>query len=201
MAKTGSERKLFSSRQRLSNPDDELAVIENGESRASLCEDISERALSSDSHRNSFTGSGAIARVHPEVERRDSFLDRFRGPELKETSRESNAQSLGSCDVARKRNLAIKWPLATYNMNNCNNTDNKKEEKKEEIKKDDEKKDGDKKDDEKKDGDKKDDEKKDGDKKEEEKKDETRRKTRRKTRKRMIRRMRRRKKSHRKIPG
>ncbi|XP_010769801.1 cyclic nucleotide-gated channel cone photoreceptor subunit alpha-like [Notothenia coriiceps] len=118
MAKTGSERKLFSSRQRLSNTDDELAVIENGESRASLCEDISERALSSDSHRNSFTGSGAMARlsyffftlwnwashrVHPEVERRDSFLDRFRGPELKETSRESNAQSLGSCDVARKR--------------------------------------------------------------------------------------------------
>ncbi|XP_034062858.1 cyclic nucleotide-gated channel cone photoreceptor subunit alpha isoform X3 [Gymnodraco acuticeps] len=157
MAKTGSERKLFSSRQRLSNTDDELAVIENGESRASLCEDISERALSSDSHRNSFTGSGAMARVHPEVERRDSFLDRFRGPELKETSRESNAQSLGSCDVARKRN--------------------KKEEKKEEIKKDeekkdDEKKDGDKKEEEKKDGDKKEEEKKDGDKKEEEKKEE-----------------------------
>ncbi|XP_039666043.1 cyclic nucleotide-gated channel cone photoreceptor subunit alpha isoform X1 [Perca fluviatilis] len=186
MAKIGSEISL-STRQwlRTNKPDDELAVNENRDSRAqSLCEDNLERARSSESHRDSVTGAGAMARlsyfffmlwnwvshrVHPETERHDSFLERFRGPELKDiSSRESTAQSVGHNDTTRKRNLASKWPLATYNMNNCNNTDDKKEDKKEEIKKD-EKKDEEKKD-EKKDGDKKEEEKKD-DKKEEKKDD------------------------------
>ncbi|GAA6217779.1 cyclic nucleotide-gated cation channel alpha-3 isoform X2 [Lates japonicus] len=156
MAKICSENS-FSTRQRLpTNTPDELAVIENGDSRAhSLCEDNSERALSSESHRDSFTGAGAMARLsyfffmlrnwathrmNPEAERHDSFLDRFRGPELKEVaSRESNAQSVGYNDTLHKRNLASKFPLAMYNMNNCNNTDDKKEDKKEGIKKDEKK--------------------------------------------------------------
>ncbi|KAF1386217.1 hypothetical protein PFLUV_G00115870 [Perca fluviatilis] len=143
MAKIGSEISL-STRQwlRTNKPDDELAVNENRDSRAqSLCEDNLERARSSESHRDSVTGAGAMARlsyfffmlwnwvshrVHPETERHDSFLERFRGPELKDiSSRESTAQSVGHNDTTRKRNLASKWPLATYNMNNCNNTDEK----------------------------------------------------------------------------
>ncbi|XP_028443678.1 cyclic nucleotide-gated channel cone photoreceptor subunit alpha isoform X2 [Perca flavescens] len=166
MAKIGSEISL-STRQWLptNKPGDELAVIENRDSRAqSLCEDNSERAQPSESHRDSVTGAGAMARlsyfffmlwnwvshrVHPETEMHDSFLERFRGPELKDiSSRESTAQSVGHNDTTRKRN--------------------KKEDKKEEIKKD-EKKDEEKKD-EKKDGDKKEEEKKDE--KKEEKKDE-----------------------------
>ncbi|KAM6939149.1 cyclic nucleotide-gated channel cone photoreceptor subunit alpha [Lycodopsis pacificus] len=181
MAKIGCE-KSFCSRQRLSSnrPDDELAVIENGDSRTpSLCEDNSETALSSDS----LSGPGATARLsyfffmlwnwashraNPQTERHDSFLERFKGPELKElSSEESNAQSEGPNDSTRKRNLASKWPRATYNMNNCNNTDDKKEEIKKEEKKEEEKKDEDKKDEKK---DEKKEEKKDE--KKEEKKDE-----------------------------
>uniref|UniRef100_A0A8C7NEF8 Cyclic nucleotide-binding domain-containing protein n=1 Tax=Oncorhynchus mykiss TaxID=8022 RepID=A0A8C7NEF8_ONCMY len=59
-----------------------------------------------ESHRDSFTGSGAL--MHHEVERPDSFLERFRGPELKEaSSRESNAQSLGYPDRVRQRNKSL----------------------------------------------------------------------------------------------
>uniref|UniRef100_A0A674ACI4 Cyclic nucleotide gated channel subunit alpha 3 n=1 Tax=Salmo trutta TaxID=8032 RepID=A0A674ACI4_SALTR len=113
----------------LGTPDDDLDSIENETSRAnSECEDtLSEiqgavSALTSrhtESHRDSFTGSGAL--MHHEVERPDSFLERFRGPELKEaSSRESNAQSLGYPDRVRKRNQVSQWHLAMYNMNNCN---------------------------------------------------------------------------------
>ncbi|XP_015219522.1 cyclic nucleotide-gated channel cone photoreceptor subunit alpha isoform X2 [Lepisosteus oculatus] len=99
--------------------DDDLDRIENGNSRAhSLCEDTSselQRAVSMEtrglpeSRRSSFTGTGAMARLsrfifalrswatrrlHHEDQRPDSFLERFRGPDLKEaSSRESNAQS------------------------------------------------------------------------------------------------------------
>ncbi|XP_045544736.1 cyclic nucleotide-gated cation channel alpha-3 isoform X1 [Salmo salar] len=133
----------------LGTPDDDLDSIENETSRAnSECEDtLSEvqgavsvlTSRHTESHRDSFTGSGALARLshflfmlrtwashkmHHEVERPDSFLERFRGPELKEaSSRESNAQSLGYPDRVRKRN---QWTLAMYNMNNCNNTDEEK---------------------------------------------------------------------------
>ncbi|XP_076004749.1 cyclic nucleotide-gated channel cone photoreceptor subunit alpha isoform X2 [Genypterus blacodes] len=115
-----------------------------------------------DSHRDAFTGNGAMARRNPVQQRHDSFLERFRGPELKDISiPDSNAQSLD----LHKRNLVNKWPLATYNMNNCNNTDDKKEDKKEDIKKDEKKEE---KKEEKKDGDKKEEKK---DEKKEEKKD------------------------------
>ncbi|XP_064792299.1 cyclic nucleotide-gated cation channel alpha-3-like [Oncorhynchus masou masou] len=117
----------------LGTSDDDLDSIENGTSRAnSECEDtLSEvqgavSALTmrhTESHRDSFTGSGTLARLshflfmlrtwashkmHHEVERPDSFLERFRGPELKEaSSRESNAQSLGYPDRVRKRKKEI----------------------------------------------------------------------------------------------
>nr|AER38241.1 cyclic nucleotide gated ion channel alpha 3 variant 2 [Oncorhynchus mykiss] len=117
----------------LSTSDDDLDSIDNGTSRAnSECEDtLSEvqgavsvlTSRHTESHRDSFTGSGALARLshflfmlrtwashkmHHEVERPDSFLERFRGPELKEaSSRESNAQSLGYPDRVRKRKKEI----------------------------------------------------------------------------------------------
>nr|XP_046159255.1 cyclic nucleotide-gated cation channel alpha-3-like isoform X3 [Oncorhynchus gorbuscha] len=102
----------------LGTSDDDLDSIENGTSRAnSECEDtLSEvqgavsvlTSRHTESHRDSFTGSGALARMHHEVERPDSFLERFRGPELKEaSSRESNAQSLGYPDRVRKRKKEI----------------------------------------------------------------------------------------------
>ncbi|XP_071011886.1 cyclic nucleotide-gated channel cone photoreceptor subunit alpha [Oncorhynchus clarkii lewisi] len=117
----------------LGTSDDDLDSIDNGTSRAnSECEDtLSEvqgavsvlTSRHTESHRDSFTGSGALARLshflfmlrtwashkmHHEVERPDSFLERFRGPELKEaSSRESNAQSLGYPDRVRKRKKEI----------------------------------------------------------------------------------------------
>ncbi|XP_036971897.1 cyclic nucleotide-gated cation channel alpha-3 isoform X1 [Acanthopagrus latus] len=125
MAKVCSE-KTFLTRQRLSTntPDEELAVIENGDSRVhSLCGDNCETALSSETHRGSFTGAGAMARLsyfffmlwnwashreNRQTERHDSFLERFRGPELKDvSSRESNAQSVGLNDTVRKRKKEI----------------------------------------------------------------------------------------------
>ncbi|KAA0713014.1 Cyclic nucleotide-gated channel cone photoreceptor subunit alpha CNG channel 1 [Triplophysa tibetana] len=123
--------------------DDELNMTENGATRAhSLCEDtpsdmqgIVSTGTSQllESRRSSFTGAGALARLthflvmlrnwashrlHREVERPDSFLERFRGPDLKDlSSRGSNAHSsVGLPDRPHKRI--------------------KKEEKKEEIKKD-----------------------------------------------------------------
>uniref|UniRef100_UPI00398F6D63 cyclic nucleotide-gated channel cone photoreceptor subunit alpha n=1 Tax=Pristiophorus japonicus TaxID=55135 RepID=UPI00398F6D63 len=101
------------------NNDDELERIENGSSRThSLCEDTSselqgvlsvETKGQPESRRSSFTGRGALARlshfilllrdwtiqhVHNEDQRPDSFLERFRGPEMKDvSSRESNTQS------------------------------------------------------------------------------------------------------------
>uniref|UniRef100_A0A8C9R750 Cyclic nucleotide gated channel subunit alpha 3 n=1 Tax=Scleropages formosus TaxID=113540 RepID=A0A8C9R750_SCLFO len=55
-----------------------------------------------ESHQSSFTGTGAMARLTHEAERPDSFLERFRGPELREVS--SNAQSSpGHPDGPRKR--------------------------------------------------------------------------------------------------
>ncbi|KAM8875273.1 cyclic nucleotide-gated channel alpha-3 isoform 4-T4 [Spinachia spinachia] len=125
MAKIGCA-KSFPTRPRPSSsrPGDELAVIENGDSRAaSLSEDNSETPLSSEARRDSFAGARAMARlshfssmlwnwashrVNPETERHDSFLERFRGPELKEPSgRESNAASVGQSAAARKRKKEI----------------------------------------------------------------------------------------------
>ncbi|XP_068175601.1 cyclic nucleotide-gated channel alpha-3 isoform X2 [Antennarius striatus] len=105
MAKICSENSLPArSRLSTSTPDEELAVIENGDSR-SRSPSLSERTLS---HRDSFTGPGAMARANPETQRHDSFLERFRGPDLKDiTSRGSNAQSLGPNDTIRNRKKEI----------------------------------------------------------------------------------------------
>uniref|UniRef100_A0A8C8IQA9 Cyclic nucleotide-binding domain-containing protein n=1 Tax=Oncorhynchus tshawytscha TaxID=74940 RepID=A0A8C8IQA9_ONCTS len=117
----------------LCTPNDNLDSIENGTPRSnSECEDTSLEIQGSasvltirhpESHRDSFTGSGALARLshflfmlrtwasprmHREVERPDSFLERFRTPELKEvSSRESNARSQGYPDRVRKRKKEI----------------------------------------------------------------------------------------------
>ncbi|XP_069613916.1 cyclic nucleotide-gated channel alpha-3 isoform X1 [Ranitomeya imitator] len=100
--------------------DEDIERIENGNSRAhSLCDDTSselQRVITLDprglteSRRSSFTGRGGIARLsrflltmrtwamrhlNQEDQRPDSFLERFRGPELKEaSSRNSFAQSV-----------------------------------------------------------------------------------------------------------
>ncbi|KAE8625629.1 hypothetical protein XENTR_v10006342, partial [Xenopus tropicalis] len=100
--------------------DEEIERIENGTSRNhSLCEDTSselQRVIAleprglAESRRSSFTGRGGMARLTrllitlrnwamrhltQEDQRPDSFLERFRGPDLKEvSSRESNIQSL-----------------------------------------------------------------------------------------------------------
>ncbi|XP_064819605.1 cyclic nucleotide-gated cation channel alpha-3-like, partial [Oncorhynchus masou masou] len=79
-------------RPSLCTPNDNLDSIENGTPRSNS-EDTSSEIQSSgsvstirhpESHRD--TGSGALARMHREVERPDSFLERFRTPELKEAS-------------------------------------------------------------------------------------------------------------------
>ncbi|KAJ8253062.1 hypothetical protein GJAV_G00208700 [Gymnothorax javanicus] len=104
---------------------------ENGTSRAhSLYDDTSselQRAATSrqlESRRSSFTGTGAMGRLsrfilmlrnwashrlHHEAERPDSFLERFRGPELKDlSSRDSNAPSpLGHSDQPRKKKKEV----------------------------------------------------------------------------------------------
>ncbi|XP_064165805.1 cyclic nucleotide-gated channel cone photoreceptor subunit alpha-like isoform X2 [Anguilla rostrata] len=199
MAKICTERSC-SAQQRLSvlPGEDDLERLENGGSRShSLCDETSSErqgavstvtSILAESRRSSFTGAGAMARLshfilmlrnwashrlHQETERPDSFLERFRGPELKDlSSRDSNAQSsLGHPDQPRRRNRVSPWPQAILNLNNCNNTDDKKEDKKDEIKdKKDEKKEEKK--DEKKDDKKeeKKDDKKDG--KKDDKKDE-----------------------------
>uniref|UniRef100_A0A672Q1H5 Cyclic nucleotide gated channel subunit alpha 3 n=1 Tax=Sinocyclocheilus grahami TaxID=75366 RepID=A0A672Q1H5_SINGR len=141
MAKICTEQS-YPSQHRLSDraSEDELDRTENGASRAhSLCEDTSsdmQGIISSaasqfqESRRSSFTGAGAMARLthfllmlrnwvshrlRREVERPDSFLERFRGPDLKDlSSRGSNARSsIGLPDRPHKRNL-----LANSNKNN-----------------------------------------------------------------------------------
>ncbi|MCJ8729150.1 hypothetical protein PDJAM_G00102810 [Pangasius djambal] len=128
MAKICTERS-YPSHHRLSvrASDDEPDPIDNGASRThSICDDtISDmnRVMSGrlqESRRSSFTGAGAMARLshflfmlrnwashrlQPEVERPDSFLERFRGPELKDlSSRGSNARSsLGHPERPHKR--------------------------------------------------------------------------------------------------
>ncbi|XP_024133910.1 cyclic nucleotide-gated channel cone photoreceptor subunit alpha isoform X5 [Oryzias melastigma] len=85
MAKVCSETSL-SARQRLST-DDELAVIENGGSRIqSERGSSSHGALTPKPH----TGATAMARMNRTEERRDSFLERFRGPKLRDASSAGN---------------------------------------------------------------------------------------------------------------
>ncbi|GAA6096054.1 cyclic nucleotide-gated cation channel alpha-3 isoform X1, partial [Tachysurus ichikawai] len=89
----------------------------------------------------------ASHRLQPEVERPDSFLERFRGPELKDlSSRGSNARSsLGHPERPHKRNK--KEETKKDEKRDGDKTEEKKDEKKDEKKE--EKKDGDRKDDKK----------------------------------------------------
>ncbi|XP_018418729.1 PREDICTED: cyclic nucleotide-gated cation channel alpha-3 isoform X2 [Nanorana parkeri] len=111
--------------------DEDIERIENGASRAhSICEDTSselQRVIALDprglteSRRSSFAGRGGMARLSrflltvqnwamrhlaQEDQRPDSFLERFRGPELKEaSSRNSNTHSvLGNQERIEKAN-------------------------------------------------------------------------------------------------
>ncbi|XP_067841477.1 cyclic nucleotide-gated channel cone photoreceptor subunit alpha [Heptranchias perlo] len=121
MMATISTQQSYPTVHRLSvrNNDDELERTENGNSRThSLCEDTSselqgvisiETKGQPESRRNSLTDRGALVRLtqfvlmlrnwttshmHNEDQRPDSFLERFRGPEMKDvSSRESNTQS------------------------------------------------------------------------------------------------------------
>uniref|UniRef100_A0A6Q2Z9Y7 Cyclic nucleotide-binding domain-containing protein n=1 Tax=Esox lucius TaxID=8010 RepID=A0A6Q2Z9Y7_ESOLU len=128
MAKICTEQSYpATARQRpsLRTPDDDLVSLENGTSRAfSKCEDTSSGMLGAvsaltsrhtESPRDSLTGSGVLARTHRQVERPDSFLERLRGPELKEaSSRESTAPSLRYPDRVRKKNQVSQWPLKAH---------------------------------------------------------------------------------------
>ncbi|MEE6470505.1 hypothetical protein FKM82_008989 [Ascaphus truei] len=135
--------------------DEDIERTENGVSRIhSLCEDTSselQRVIAleprglTESRRSSFTGRGALARLsrviitlrnwamrhlNREDQRPDSFLERFRGPEIKEmSSRNSNTQSVqgnqDKLDRARSH-----WVLANFNVNNSNNTEDTQKEKK-----------------------------------------------------------------------
>ncbi|KAG8452169.1 hypothetical protein GDO86_004096 [Hymenochirus boettgeri] len=135
--------------------DEEIERIENGASRNhSLCEDTSselQRVIAleprglTDSRRSSFTGRGGIARLSRflitlrnwamrhmtrEDQRPDSFLERFRGPELKEvSSRNSNIHSLQE-NHEKVARATSHWTLARFNVNNSNNTEDTKDEKK-----------------------------------------------------------------------
>ncbi|XP_075446665.1 cyclic nucleotide-gated channel alpha-3 isoform X1 [Ascaphus truei] len=134
--------------------DEDIERTENGVSRIhSLCEDTSselQRVIAleprglTESRRSSFTGRGALARLsrviitlrnwamrhlNREDQRPDSFLERFRGPEIKEmSSRNSNTQSVqgnqDKLDRARSH-----WVLANFNVNNSNNTEDTQKEK------------------------------------------------------------------------
>ncbi|NWX42827.1 CNG1 protein, partial [Steatornis caripensis] len=139
--------------------DEDIERIENGCIRThSLCEDASselQRVISvegrhlSESQASSFIGRGAMARLsrfvisvrswatrhlHHEDQRPDSFLERIRGPELIEvSSRQSNIRSfLGIRE--RPGGLNSHWPLATFNVNYSNNTNEDKKEEKKEVK-------------------------------------------------------------------
>uniref|UniRef100_A0A8C0SZM5 Cyclic nucleotide gated channel subunit alpha 3 n=1 Tax=Canis lupus familiaris TaxID=9615 RepID=A0A8C0SZM5_CANLF len=68
----------------------------------------------------------ATRHLNREAQRPDSFLERFRGAELKEvSSRESNAQSnVGSQEPPDRGRSG--WPLARNNTNTCNNSEENK---------------------------------------------------------------------------
>ncbi|XP_041935845.1 cyclic nucleotide-gated cation channel alpha-3-like [Alosa alosa] len=84
------------------------------------------------SQQDSFSGTGAMGRVSRFVHmvqgwmssgqedgRRTSIMEHSQEEEFQETCTETREQALH----LRRRNHVSQWPLATYNMNNCNNTD------------------------------------------------------------------------------
>ncbi|XP_025788030.1 cyclic nucleotide-gated cation channel alpha-3 isoform X1 [Puma concolor] len=127
--------------------DRDLDHVENGLSRVhSPCEETSselqqeiamETRRLAESRGNSYTSQGpsrlsrliislrawATGHLHHEDQRPDSFLERFRGAELKEvSSQESNAQSnVGSQEPPDRGRSG--WPLARNNTNMCNNSE------------------------------------------------------------------------------
>ncbi|XP_039728430.1 cyclic nucleotide-gated channel alpha-3 [Pteropus medius] len=135
----------------------ELGHIENGLSRTHLpCEETSELQQGiametsgrAGSGRGSFTGLRparlwrhiislrlwATRHLYPQDQRPDSFLERFRGAELKEVSnRGSNSQGgVGGQEPDRGRSG---WPLARDNANNCNSSEKDDRARKEEKEK------------------------------------------------------------------
>uniref|UniRef100_A0A8C9KKQ6 Cyclic nucleotide gated channel subunit alpha 3 n=1 Tax=Panthera tigris altaica TaxID=74533 RepID=A0A8C9KKQ6_PANTA len=130
--------------------DRDLDHVENGLSRVhSPCEETSselqqeiamETRRLAESRQNSYTSQGpsrlsrliislrawATGHLHHEDQRPDSFLERFRGDELKEvSSQESNAQSnVGSQEPPDRGRSG--WPLARNNTNMCNNSEENK---------------------------------------------------------------------------
>nr|XP_020848385.1 cyclic nucleotide-gated cation channel alpha-3 isoform X1 [Phascolarctos cinereus]XP_020848386.1 cyclic nucleotide-gated cation channel alpha-3 isoform X1 [Phascolarctos cinereus] len=134
--------------------DEDTERVENGTSRAhSPCEDSAselqqvitmETRAPTESCQSSFTcqrparlsqlilslRAWATRHIRQEDRRPDSFLERFRGGELKElSSRESFTQSsLGIQEVSERERRG--WPLARHNINTCNNAN---EERKKEI--------------------------------------------------------------------
>uniref|UniRef100_A0A3P9LDI4 Cyclic nucleotide gated channel subunit alpha 3a n=1 Tax=Oryzias latipes TaxID=8090 RepID=A0A3P9LDI4_ORYLA len=106
MAKVCSETSLSARQWLSSNPsDDELAVIENGGSRLERKKEKRIQSLSGSLTPKTHTGATAMARLsyffsmlrnwtsfrmNPPEERRDSFLERFRGPKLREASNAGN---------------------------------------------------------------------------------------------------------------
>ncbi|XP_054557860.1 cyclic nucleotide-gated cation channel alpha-3 isoform X1 [Talpa occidentalis] len=107
-----------------------------------------------ESRQSSFTGPGparlsrliislrswAARHVHHEDQRPDSFLERFRGAELKEvSSQENNARSnMDSLEPPDRERSD--WPLARNNTNACNNSEDDEARKEEKQRKEDEKK-------------------------------------------------------------
>ncbi|XP_072269102.1 cyclic nucleotide-gated channel alpha-3 isoform X1 [Pyxicephalus adspersus] len=178
--------------------DEDIERIENGASRAhSICEDTSselQRVIALDprglteSRRSSFTGRGGMARLSRflltvqnwamrhlarEDQRPDSFLERFRGPELKEvSSRNSINQSVveNQEHLQKANSYHNHWTLASFNVNNSNNTDTKKEQNNANENKQEDKKDA-KQDDKKEDDTKKEQNNEKKDQKQEDKKD------------------------------
>ncbi|XP_068929175.1 cyclic nucleotide-gated channel alpha-3 isoform X2 [Petaurus breviceps papuanus] len=125
--------------------DEDPERVENGTSRAhSPCEDSSselqrvitvETRAASESCQSSFTSqrparlsrlilslrAWATRHMRHEDQRPDSFLERFRGGELKELScQESYTQSNSGTQEASDRERRG-WPLASYNINTCTN--------------------------------------------------------------------------------
>nr|XP_045004322.1 cyclic nucleotide-gated cation channel alpha-3 [Jaculus jaculus] len=130
--------------------DGDLGQMENGLRRThSPCEETSSTLLQgiamettglAGSARSSFTSQGparvshlivslrawAARHLHQENQSSDSFLDRFRGAELKElSSRESGANPNMDCQGLPDRGRRV-WPLARSNVNACNNSQEEK---------------------------------------------------------------------------
>uniref|UniRef100_A0A8C5LSB6 Cyclic nucleotide gated channel subunit alpha 3 n=1 Tax=Leptobrachium leishanense TaxID=445787 RepID=A0A8C5LSB6_9ANUR len=170
MAALVNTQHSYSGRHRLSirTIDEDIERIENGASRThSLCEDTSselQRVIALDprglteSRRSSFAGRGALARLTRflismrswavrhlthEDQRPDSFLERFRGPELKEvTSRNSNTQSLHEHQerLTRIDRYTVRKEEKPSNENNKQKQEDKKDTKKDDKKENEKKK-------------------------------------------------------------